>query len=796
MVVLFDLSLNRNYNHFFVKRLSKLQKMKTIKKKQPVKVKPAPKPVVKPSSKPKVKPTKKDQPDKKPSSKPKEVDDQNKPELKDANIEEVDSEKNQNIITNSNPNNSENISEIQTESNKAEKEKNMKTEKDFELPKTSFLSSTIASFHDIENFEQEEFDFTNVPILTFDGVSKLVNASSIFVKNALFTSFKYSVRLEKLKKVDFSGSPISLKSQYRVMVLFAFGNQIEEIDGKMVTPEEKSIFEQLDNDTHKLISSYVNNGGILMKEINNEFIEEIQKRNIPQPILDIPIESTPIENDCTNTSFKPFLTKHELEKIFSNNSPYFNRNTAQEVTQEQNLRNLINLIEMKLFDTNNLNVLPSQTDLVKICNEQEIINAENEAFQIIESAIIQIGKNSQESIQKIQDIQKNQSNNAMRDSIFNDQINILTNLQRKVDEFRKFTKGQNRSFDSITKHINIFEPILNKKRNISGIMNQLFSLFNQVLAETENLTSFSIPHELCQFQNEKIREIIETPKRLDILIPDLLQTIEKVENEGERIELGRIIDTLKIKQQINHELNKVINHLRKTKIYVTLIHKTANPQFLHNYSKICKESSQMLNHIHTNFSHFQTTSNSSNHSNSSNFLGGIQANLEKIAQIEVNLLFISDKIETVEYNLDNIQKVYEMIPKYSEIVEIIEEAIGKARENLKSFSLQSLSKLKQKVNEYWEDGNEYQIKRQIASEKVEKVGNFLNETFEWQERSGSVLCFINDLCSSGEAVLLKSLKETRQPLINKLTELKQTEKEKDEEIKKLLEQIAELGINV
>ena len=176
------------------------------------------------------------------------------------------------------------------------------------LPKIGegkYDTAAIASFYDVEDVSRESYEF-NCPFVCFDGIGELKNATSIKAINGLFTSFRGAVEMPKLKSVSLAGSPVSLKSRYRTMVLCAFGESVCEIDGTAVTDGERQEIASV-RECWEMITEFVRAGNILHSRLDAEYVEVIRKKCVAVP-------SAPAEGQVMGEreAFARFMDKAEV----------------------------------------------------------------------------------------------------------------------------------------------------------------------------------------------------------------------------------------------------------------------------------------------------------------------------------------------------------------------------------------------------------------------------------------------------------------------------------------------------
>lgn len=609
------------------------------------------------------------------------------------------------------------------------------------LPAISYLPGAISSFFDIDKLDLDEYSFSDSPIIDFNGINRLTNAHSIFITNALFTSFKNSTILPKLKKCSFSGSPISIRKHYRLMILFAFGNQIEEIDKIPVSEQEKKIFDKFDTDSQKIISNYIQKGGIVMRDFNNDLLLEIKRKQIQPPEIGVPVGQSP----TSVSSFTSFLSKTDLcEYININHIP------SKSVEHQKEQRELLVNIEHDLFK----DLLPRQSKLTTICNQDEINQVETEAFSIIKTCFDQIISelhSKSEMIEKVNSINNFSSFSAPVLVRINECISSINNLSVSLS---------NKSFDSLSQTVS--HSFISKKRQ------NCYSMIESSLLKYINTLS----DQIIQFKQalnpdisfKKHFPISGSPNRSFFAIYPPVQKVEEKSNESSQYY-----------QNIEPQIQQVFQIIQKAKIYLTLISKCPLLTYFCQLHQLCSESYGVFSNISVDQSH----------SKSHNLIMNMFTQL-----LDFN--------KSVIDNYENIGKLHSYLPNYSEIESRILAAIGESKSYLKRFQNEKIDQYRRKLAEFDCDGSEFKEKWKEITNKIEAALKFIVDTFEWTDESGISSFLMNDIGVMGDEYLVMRTNECedRSTYQNELDALLLEEEAKDAEIAKLLAQCAEFGIDI
>ena len=257
------------------------------------------------------------------------------------------------------------------------------------LPKigeAKYDTAAIASFYDVEDVSRESYEF-NCPFVCFDGIGELKNATSIKAVNGLFTSFKGAVEMPKLKSVSLAGSPVSLRSRYRTMVLCAFGESVCEIDGTEVTDGERQEIASV-RECWGMITEFVRAGNILHSRLDAEYVEVIRKKCVAVP-------SAPAVGQATGEreAFARFMDRAEVAGFLEREMKNMTRNDETINKWRQKLAELETVMSVDSGDIQKqLNALSTVCDVrdlrkeVAEIAEGGISNLKNQ----IESVVAQV----------------------------------------------------------------------------------------------------------------------------------------------------------------------------------------------------------------------------------------------------------------------------------------------------------------------------------------------------------------------------------------------------------------------
>lgn len=625
--------------------------------------------------------------------------------------------------------------------------------------------SSISSFHDLESFELEEYNLKDVPFLTFDGITNLTNASAIFVTNALFTSFKHTSKMPNLKKCSFSGSPIYFRTHYKLMILLAFGEQVEEIDNVPVSNADRRIFRHFNEESIQLLSNYVRSGGIIMQNIDEKFIEELkQKEYLPK--FELPIKLNPINH----LYYTPFLTKSDIDQFLAKEISQNEKNLkeSEEVKNEKEQRYLITSVENEIFDPQNQNKLPSRTDLVKVCDKNDIQKAEDNAFNIIRNELTKILQQLQDSKKQVP---KFEGDNFYLSLLYQPILNIIEEAIDKTNSMLASLDSKSRSFSFINKSVKSYYTIFQKSCGFSPIINFLQESYFQLVHSLESYSSIFIPDELRKVEDPQIRFLLKGDIASNI--PKLSEIIDKMEDQDKKKMLleNSVIEKIDIQNRAKIVAQNAISNLKKGFSYINLMRKCPNPRYFTSFASICHSSSEIYSKIPDLIQNQNK-----------------EGTLNLFSEIESFATFVCNEF-------DRFVRVNRLIPKYTDFKLAIDQSIGEAKSYLQNFEVEKINLLREKVQKYWEEGNEFQQERLKISDKVDKMLQFILDSHNYQECCETPF-LTSDLSAFSEEFILSKDPAKKQQIQDQLKRLDDESDEKDREIRELLAQCAELGINV
>lgn len=634
-------------------------------------------------------------------------------------------------------------------------------EKSYET--VAYDPTAISSFYDLDNYELEVYDLKNVSFLSFDGVTNLTNANSIFITNALFTSFNYTQIMPKLKKCSFSGSPIYFRTHYRLMILLAFGEQIEEIDNTPVTNLERRIFNHFNKETIQLLSDYVHKGGLIMQNVDEKFVEELKQKQCPLLQFDIPVKHIPINH----IYYTPFLKKRDIDQFLLKEISQNERNLkeSEEVKDEKEQRTLITSIEREIFESQNK--LPSQSLLCKICDPKEIQEVENNAFNKIGDVLSKILKQLQDSEMQIP---KHEGDNILS-WIYHPVFNIIKEAQDKTESLLTSLNSNSRSFSFICKSCNSYNTIFKKSCGFSPILNFMRERYYQLINILNSYSFISIPAELHEIEDPTFHSLFKEDVASNL--PKIVEAINGLEDQEKKQKLldSKVIENLEIQLNGKSIAENSARSLKKASAYIKLIEKCPNSRYFTSFASIFHSSSEIYAQIPDSIQN---------------------KNKGETMQFFLEMESFSNCISR-EFN--QIVKVNQLIPKYSDIKLAIDQSIGEAKTILRNFEIEKIEKLKEKVHKYWVEGNEYQQERKKIAERVDKMLQFIIDSNNYQYNCETPF-LVSDLTAFAEEFVLSNDPAKRQQIQDQLNKLDEESDNKDKEIQELLAQCAELGINV
>ena len=432
-----------------------------------------------------------------------------------------------------------------------------------------YSKATIASFCDIEDLNLEEYIFNDVPISTFDGIVNLKNAKVICVKNALFTSFKFTKKMPNLKKVSFENSPISLKMHYRIMVLYAFGSQIEEIDGKPVDPKEKSIFQTFDDKTNEMISEYLYQGGIIFKNIDHELIEEIKHRINIRSLN--PLDSDGDSNKIANSLFfSYFWNQNDYNNAIPKENQYKPLNNIS-----SKMESVIQTVETQMYDYKILQLNSP---------EIQIKSPGNYPLNIIENAI----NNLNQEIEKYQ----NDGCSKYDEDLQTDYNQIKDELNSIKQQILSNPKGLNFPVQKLLQNV---KRIYDKQHGIMHFVQKLNAQNNSLIEMISPLNSNNIYDSVLHCLNKGNVYLVLLEK---MFILDYLQDFMKCCQESSRKyhELNNVIEN--ISQSFNSIIGftrDIINNYESIKNYYI-----SAPKYSDMESSLDQAKSQFFNQVFLN----------------------------------------------------------------------------------------------------------------------------------------------------------------------------------------------------
>lgn len=630
----------------------------------------------------------------------------------------------------------------------------------------SYDPSAVSSFYDLENFELEEYNLKDVPFLTFDGIENLSNASSIFITNALFTSFNHTTKMPKLKKCSFAGSPIYFKTHYRLMILLAFGEQVEEIDNTPVLNIEKHIFNHFSKEIIELLSDYVHKGGIIMQNIDENFIEGLKQKQGPLPQFDIPVKQVPLKN----IYYTPFLTKSDIDQFLFKETSENEKNLKEsdETSDEKEQRNLISTIENEIFDSQSQNKLSSSSTFYKVFDQNEIKKAEDTAFNFINEALNKILNQLKDSKQQLPKIE---GDNIFTSWIYQPILNIFEEAEEKTNSLLSSLKSKSASFSFISRSSIGYQTIFKKNNGFALIINFIRERYYQIKCILNTYYYISIPEELHEIEDKQILSLFR--EDLGSNLPKLIEAINSLEDQEKKKKLldDKIIEKVEIQLKAKLIADNTAKSLKKGSVYIALIEKCPSSRYFSSFASICHSSAEIYNNIP------DTIKN---------------RNKNEALQLFSELENFSNYVSR-EFN--QILNAIQSIPKYANFKSAIDQSICEARNYLRNFEVEKVELLKEKVQKYWKEGNEFQQERKQIAEKVDKMLQFIIDSNNYQYNIDTPF-LVNDLAAFAEEFVVSKDPVQRKQIQDQLDRLDEESDNKDKEIQELLAQCAELGINV
>ncbi|KAK8877971.1 hypothetical protein M9Y10_004734 [Tritrichomonas musculus] len=632
-------------------------------------------------------------------------------------------------------------------------------------PTFTFNPFSISSFCDLQDFDLDEYILSDAPFLTFEGISNLRNAKRIFVKNALFTSFKYTSKMPNLKKCSFSGSPVFYKKNYRIMILLAFGEQIDEIDDAKVTFQEKQIFKCFNDESLQLLSEYIQNGGIITQNIDEKLIEELNlRKNNPAPHFCLPIKSKPLNH----MYYTPFLNETEIRQLIDKEIRNIYLEKSSEIIEDKEQLFLLSKIQNEVFNLTNQNKLLNQFKSNEIFSKNDIENIEKVAFSFITDALNTIKNQLQESKQQISSFEIDNNYSCY---FYKSVMNILVEAYQKTDTILEKISLKEYSLSSAIKIADSYYNILNRKSSFIPIFNFLQENYHQLINLLSSYLIISPSKDLIEIDDTQIQSLLKEIPR-----PNYTRLIEVINNLEDN-EKKKILIEKNIVERLQDELNAkaisetALKNLKKASIYITLIERCPKSQYFSSFAAACHTLTNLCEQI----------PNLVNDQNK-------QKILHLFSEIE-------NFINSVVQNYSQIIKANQLIPKYSDIKSLIDQAIGNARIHILKFEIEKANAIKDKISKILEGRNESKIKMLEIAKKVEIMFNFIHETFIYQDINEKPF-LINDLSSFGEEFVQSKDPARRQQIQEELKEINDESDAKDKEIQALFAQCTELGIDV
>jgi hypothetical protein len=161
----------------------------------------------------------------------------------------------------------------------------------------------ICCFDDVLDRFSPEYRFTDCPLSSFDGVTRLSSLKTLKITNGLLASFKgaglLSATAQARKSISLGG-PVTRHPLYRTMLILALGDTVDVIDDIPVSAEEKERIKRIDKDGR--IAAFVRSGGIL-RTFDETTPETIAVREKPVPKIAGLESAIPAD-----TAFSEFLT--------------------------------------------------------------------------------------------------------------------------------------------------------------------------------------------------------------------------------------------------------------------------------------------------------------------------------------------------------------------------------------------------------------------------------------------------------------------------------------------------------
>lgn len=584
------------------------------------------------------------------------------------------------------------------------------------MEEASFSKNSISSLLDLPDKTLARYTFDECPIISFNGIEQLINVECFEAKDALFTSFKYATNLCNLKKINLVGSPVSLRPQFRLMTILTFGSQLEEINGKAVSDEEKKIIDTIEAKAELI--QYIQNGGLIQRAIDHSFSEYAARKLSSLPTLDFEIVSPP-----PSLSFKSFLTAKAFEDAQKPNTQTVSSENIY-IQEEYLIRSLINECYSRFgSDT----VLPSYQEVYDLLNgvNDKLVNAiENysQNNEIIQNAINNVSnlidqtnqmnniyetqaENMKINVEKIMktiqslpmhkeymgEVYKNLSNYSKR-NILEPRINF--SFQSFISKYEKYISEATNFFNSMKLNDDLFH----------NIVNYIYDNLDQAYRENYNI----IQDDIQNIYNHSFN-----------LFNDLRSYFHDPENFIFKNIVNQIDKMITFYEQQYNEMMEIVSYLSQLKVIASLLRKLPSPNY---FSTIAHYKGYFIQ------SSFQE-----------------DLFVKQLLEMFDVAQEIHDNYHIILEIMNNIKSSYEL---HSQIKVIELEEIKKIQ---KDFFQNVVNELENYLEDEEQSDSKIESKNKLMTTKdrITKLSEFVMKTQEWKEENKTYSLIFEELSYTG-----------------------------------------------
>jgi hypothetical protein len=304
-------------------------------------------------------------------------------------------------------------------------------------------------------------------------------------------------------------------------------------------------------------------------------------------------------------------------------------------------------------------------------------------------------------------------------------------------------------------------------RGLGHVVDRIAGGFRTAVEDFVSLSIISeafkaIPPELAE--SESIRQLLQSKGSPEIVIARLHVLIE---DPGFRAVLAAAQDAFAFTKA-------TANRVKEVDLYLTLLRKALQPEFFRQISIVLERT------VATIHRYIQTDGNP-----------GFR---ELAARIANRLNEVGGFALTVANNWDAIVGAYRQVPTLSELIDVIQQAFGECLVAVKKYGMENvLPGLRAEIAKLCDAENKIVMGRAQASTHVQALAKFMADRKRWEDETGRVALFFNELCAGGEQQTMKPLVLETESGEEKLTDLEQQRLKLEAEVQRLNEQLAARG---